>query len=318
VVTGFFETLAFAFDVTGPIFLAVVLGVVFKRAGLINDDFVHSASKLVFMVALPTLLFFSIVQADIGQLLNPRLLSLAGLGTFVFFIMLSLIAKTIVDEPRDRGVFIQGSFRGNLGIVGLAFCANAYGAPGLAAASIYLAVITILYNILSVYTLQKTLDQNNSSNFADVARGIARNPLMLSIISALILNQLHVNFHPVVLRTGEYFAQMTLPLALLCIGGSLTIKRDKESFSIVAWVMLFKLAVAPIMLTTLIYVAGFRGMDLGIVFLMSSAPTATVSFVMVQALRGNAPLAANIVVFTTLASMITVSVGLLFLKKTIS
>jgi hypothetical protein len=47
---------------------------------------------------------------------------------------------------------------------------------------------------------------------------------------------------------------------------------------------------------------------------MSSAPTAAASYVMVRAMGGNAVLAANIVVLTTLGSILTTSLGITVLR----
>ena len=56
-------------------------------------------------------------------------------------------------------------------------------------------------------------------------------------------------------------------------------------------------------------------MDLGILFLMSSTPTAAASYIMVKAMKGNETLAANIIVMSTVASLLTVSIGLAILKS---
>lgn len=313
---AWFDTLSFALNVTGPIFLVVLLGALLKRFGIIDDPFVEKASRLVFHVALPALLFFSIARADLNSVFNPALIALVCAGTVLVFLLLTLVAPLVVAQPRDRGVFIQGGFRGNLGVVGLAFCVNAYGNQGLAAAALLMAVLTVVYNILSVYTLNRSLlDQTASSGLAGVLRGIARNPLIIAIVAAFVIVQLKVEFHPVLLRTGEYFAQMTLPLALLCIGGTLNLKPRGGGFGVQAWAVAAKLLISPLLITGMAWAAGFRQMDLGMIFMMTSAPTAAASFVMVRALHGNATLAANIVVLTTLASLASVSIGLLLLKQ---
>ncbi len=70
-------------------------------------------------------------------------------------------------------------------------------------------------------------------------------------------------------------------------------------------------AAGKLLLVPLLFVGGgvawgFRGMELGILLLMSSAPTAAASYVMVRAMGGNAALAANIIALTTLGSLFTV------------
>lgn len=56
--------LQFSLSITGPICLMLVLGVIFKRFGLINDNFIEIGSKLVFKVTLPAMLFVSIVASE--------------------------------------------------------------------------------------------------------------------------------------------------------------------------------------------------------------------------------------------------------------
>jgi predicted permease len=60
---------------------------------------------------------------------------------------------------------------------------------------------------------------------------------------------------------------------------------------------------------------GFRGMELGVLLFMSSAPTAAASYVMVKALGGNAFLAANIIAITTVGSLITTSASMMLLGQ---
>ena len=55
-------------------------------------------------------------------------------------------------------------------------------------------------------------------------------------------------------------------------------------------------------------------MDLGILFLLSASPTAAASYVMTRAMGGNAGLAANIIVLTTLGSILGSSLGITLLR----
>jgi predicted permease len=59
---------------------------------------------------------------------------------------------------------------------------------------------------------------------------------------------------------------------------------------------------------------GVRGEQLGILFLLLSSPVAAASFVMVVAARGDGALAANIVVLSTLCSVVTVTAGFYLLS----
>ena len=61
----FYQAFSFATTVTAPIFLLLVLGVLLRRFQLIDEHFSHVASRLVFNVALPVMLFMSVLKVDL-------------------------------------------------------------------------------------------------------------------------------------------------------------------------------------------------------------------------------------------------------------
>jgi len=303
---------SFAFSVTGPIFVILLLGIALSRVGLINDAFVDVGSRLVFNVTLPSLLFISISKTNLSETANLGLIGYALAATATVYLLLEVIAAHVVEPRADRGVVVQGAFRSNMGIVGLAYCVNAYGDLGLAAASIYLGLVTILLNVLAVVTLNRSLNKHRSV-WATLG-AIARNPLILGILLALPVAWAQIELPAVLLKTGEYFAQMTLPLALLCTGASLSLKPVRDELRNAAYATAGKLVLVPVLMTAGGYWLGFRGIDLGILFLMSSSPTAAASYVMTRAMGGNAGLAANIIAYTTLGSMLVTSLGVMLLR----
>jgi malonate transporter len=302
---AFLQSLSYSFSITGPIFVVLALGIYLNRAQIINDNFIEIGSKLVFNITLPALLFISISQTSIAESANLKLVLFGLVATFTVYLMLELVAQWLIPRREDRGVVVQGGFRSNMGIIGLAYCVNAYGGPGLVAASLYLALVTILYNILAVITLNRSL--NRAGGVAKTLKDIARNPIILSIVAALPFATMAWPLPSLLLRSGEYFAQMTLPLALLCTGASLNFKALRADLNSAVVSTICKLMVVPMLLISGGIALGFRGMDLGVLALMSSAPTAAASYIMVRTMAGNAALAANIIVMTTLGSLFSTS-----------
>ena len=309
----FVALLGFAFGVTAPIFVLVFLGIFLKRIQFIDEAFMDSATKLVFNVSLPSLLFVSMIKTDIQNVINGPYLGIALLGTFLSFIILSLIAPLVVKNRGDRGVFVQGGFRANLAIIGLAFVLNAYGEEGVAKASILISVVTVLYNVLSIYTLRANLD-TGPLRVSSLLISIAKNPLIIAIVLGIGANLIAFPIPDFAITAGEYLSYMTLPLALICIGGTISFAEFKKSTDASIVAVAFKLVIAPLLIVYPAYLWGFEKMDLGILFLMIASPTAAASYVMVKGVGGNAKLAANIIVISTLASLFTVSFGLAVLK----
>lgn len=308
------STINFAFSVTGPIFVMVVLGGVLKRYRIIGEGFISQASLLVFKVSLPVLLGMSMIKTDIATVFDIVTIANASLSTLFVFVLLTLTAFIFVKNPRDKGVYIQGAFRGNLAIVGLAFCFNLYGDAGIAKASILMSILVLMYNVLSIYTLTTTLT-DKKMNLESMLISIVKNPLIIGIVLGISINLLHIPVHPVLMQTGNYLSQLTLPVALICIGASLSFAEMKNTKVVASAAVIAKLIVTPAIITFIGYIGGFSKMDLGILFLMSSTPTAAASYVMVKAMNGNETLAANIIVISTVASLFTVSIGLAVLKS---
>lgn len=295
------STFDFAFMVIGPVLVLLIIGQVLYRRGMLNDQFVEAGSKLVFNLALPALLFISISQADFAHAANPALIVMGLAGTLVFFVLLMAFCHFSVTKRQDRGVVIQGGFRANMGIIGLAYCANTYGSDGLAAASVYLGCVTILYNVLSIFVLNFYLDGHRS--IVQNLKGMATNPLIVSIAIALPFSYFQVSLPAVMITTGKYFAQLTLPLALICTGASLQFRSMGSDFRNILISTVSKCLLYPGVMVLIAYTTGFRGIDLGIVLLMCISPTAAASYVMVRALGGNYRLAASIIAVTTLISL---------------
>ena len=293
--------LSFISNVILPVLVLLLLGYALHKRSLINDAFVDNGSKLVFSIALPTLLFVSISRADFATAANPTLLAVGLIGTLIFFVVLLLYVSVTSIPDNARGVVVQGGFRANMGIIGLAFCAQTYPGEGLAMASVYLGCVTILYNVLSVAVLNHFHGAHKSLSAA--GRGIITNPLIISIVLALVVSYFSLPLPKIVYVTGDYLAQLTLPLALLCTGASLKFRRlhqDRFSLTIAT---VSKCLLYPFFLLTVGYWCALDKGALGVLLLMAISPTAAASYVMVRHIGGDHHLAASIIAVTTALSL---------------
>ncbi|MCP3700585.1 MAG: AEC family transporter [Aliivibrio sp.] len=311
---NFITQLLFSASITGPICLMLFLGVLLKRTRLINDNFIEVASKLVFQVTLPAMLFLSIVNANHDFTSSSHLIIYGLIANFLFFLFTIYSTRFTFKNKQDHGVIIQGGFRSNTAIIALAYVANAYGNAGVALAAIYVAATTILYNIQAVIALTPK-DDNDKQAFGVIVKTLTKNPLIISIILGIACSSLSAPIPKIITQAGQYFANMTLPLALLCAGGSLNLPSMKKDNLATWFATSYKLILSPVFITIGGILLGFRGLDLGLLFFMSAAPTAAASYVMARAMGGNAILAANIIAQTTVASLGTCTLGIFILSS---
>ncbi|SDL82008.1 hypothetical protein SAMN05661010_02660 [Modicisalibacter muralis] len=299
-------------EVTLPVFAMVFIGIGLKRIGWIDSAFIATASALVFRATMPTLIFLSIIQADLDATFNPKLLGFFAIATLGTFLLSWLWASWRVPYA-DRGVYVQGAFRGNCGIVGIALAASMYGSYGLSAGALLLGVVILCYNIFSVIVLV-AYQPGKRADWRSIFKHIAHNPLILSVLVAIPVAWFDIALPGWVMTSGNYFASLTLPLALICIGGTLSVSALRSERSTALGASLMKMVTLPALATAAAWLVGFSGAELGLLFLFFASPTAAASFVMVKAMGGDARLAANIIALTTLLASVTVTSGVFVLR----
>ena len=301
-----------ALQVSVPTFAWVLGGLLLHRVGLLSDALISRTSRLAFNVGLPVMLFAGAAQVDYATLGSARYL-LAGVLATLSTLALAWLYSHWRGHPRAlQGIFVQAAFRSNLAIVGVALAVSAYGERGPVLAALPVALMTALYNVLAVWVLNTTLGAGTSPR--SLLAGIARNPLIIGIAAGVALSLSGLPVPALLVPLSSGLSQFFLPLMLLCIGGSMKLS-DLRSAGTITWEATFwRLCVGPLLAVLLAMAVGVRGEQLGVLFLLVSSPVAASSFVMVVAARGDGVLAANIVVLTTLLSMVTVTAGFFLLS----
>lgn len=295
--------LQFAFGITGPILLLLVIGWSVRSLGWVNDTFVSQANTVVFNIAMPVMLFFAVSSGTFDQALNLTLTLIGAIGTVILVSLLLLVGKVL---PMDqRGVFVQGSYRGNLAILGVALCVATYGDSVLPMVALYIGVVTTVYNVLAIWVL----------NSSGALTKLAKNPILIGIIAGAIASLVQLPVPVFIESTGRYLAQMTLPLALLCIGATLDFSSLRTHGKSISLAVIFKLLVSPVLLVSAGYMAGLDNTELGVLFFMSASPTATASYIMARQMTSHGALAAEIVAVTTALGVLTYTLGLALLRS---
>jgi predicted permease len=290
----------------------VVLGLVLRRLGVLTETLINRVSLWSFRLGLPVMLFAGAAQVDYCAL-GAAYYLLAGVFATCLTLALAWLYSGWRGHPRPlQGIFVQAAFRSNLAIIGIALAVAAYGERGPVLAALPVAMLTALYNVLAVWVLNTTLGAG--ATIAGVLGGIARNPLIIGIAAGVLLAVSGVPTPAFVAPLGAGLSTFFLPLMLLCIGGAMQLSKLRST-GLIAWeATVWRLCVGPLIAVVLALAMGVRGEPLGVLFLLMSAPVAAASFVMVVAARGDGVLAANIVVLTTLLSIITVTLGFFLLS----
>lgn len=312
------EAILFAITIVLPNLFLMGLGFFMQRRGEASKAFIDQASSFVFNYCLPCLLFFSVVDSEVNYAKQIVLIIAGVVVTMILFIGSELYAKRFVKLPADQGVFVQGVFRSNMAIIGLATVANAYGEEGLSIGAVYMGVVTILFNILAVITLSrvsKSASDTWVSRLTLIVKKLATNPLMVALLAAFAYKALSLPpITGVIHTTGDLLAAVALPLALICAGASIDLKSMLSLSGVSMQASIGRIVIAPLIAIAIGLGFGLTGMHMGVLFLMVAAPTAAASYVMAKAMGGNDVLAANILGFTTVVGLFGMAIGAAILR----
>ena len=298
-----YTLLSFAFSITGPVLLLLLIGWFVRHLGMISDAFIREANTLVYNIAFPVMLFYALSATPLHESIDWPLTLIGLFGTLA--IVLILIAFGRLVPADQRGVFIQGGYRGNLAILGVALAIATYDESVLPRIAMYIAVVTTAYNIVAVWVLQSK----------GALRQMMRNPILIGIVAGVIGSALSIQTPAFMEATGLYLTNMALPVALICIGASLKFSGLKSHMRSLLLASIFKLIISPLLLIGLGIYFGLRDERLAILFFMSASPTATASYILARQLTPHGALAAEIIAVTTALGVLTYTIGLVMLRS---
>lgn len=311
------EYLILSTNVLFPVLSMIVIGYILKKVGLADDDFVSKSSALVFKLALPAAMFYSTVNSKASFEFDFETWKLVmftcGSLTAVFFTACYIARKSTWDS-KTKGAFVQGSYRSNYVIIGYVIIENLFGDIAMLNMSLLAVFVIPLYNILAVVILTIYDPNNKEINIGGIIKNIAKNPLIIGIITGFIFKSLNIHIPVFVNNTLHLLKGISTPLALINIGSMFSLKIDLESRKPMFTAVAIKTIITPLIFTSLAVFWGYRDYTLGVMFIIFATPTAASSFIMAKVMNSNDSLASNIVVISTTLSFITIFTGITLLK----
>ncbi len=308
------SVLLFTFEIVAPIFFLILIGSALQKTSLVSDTFVRQSSNFVFNISLPALIFVKLSNVSIEETFDESLIITSMILVFIIFLISWGVSTFIAKSPEDQGSFIQGSFRSNFAIVGLAIILGMFGEKSLGKAALLLAFIMPLYNVLAVIALTVPFHKESHIKLSKMIKDILTNPLIVAAIVSIFFSIFEIKIWSPIEKTMHYLGTIALPLALVGIGATLKMDRIIKASTLAFTSSFLKIILFPALAVLVGSAVGFKGSDLGIFFILFAAPTAIASFVMAEAMHCNSKLAGDIIAISTVLSIFTITIGLVVLK----
>lgn len=301
-----------AMQVVVPIYLMIVIGYIAKRFGVFSRDTLKEMNRSVFRIFLPMLLFENMVQATLS-VSDAGLLLYAAACAFVIYLAVCIIVFQVVKDRSRAATVAQGMYRSNFALLGIALTETMYGSGQTEVTGMLVAVIVPLYNVLAVILFEIAKGEKKP-NVGKILLGVAKNPLILGTGLGLLVHLSGLQIPTMINSAIVSLGQIATPLALVVMGGNFefrqTLRNRKPLFAVAS----VRLVLIPILFTILAVLVGYRGKALYALFLMYATPTAVASYAMASVMGGDEDLAGEIVLITTVLSLLTVGIGVFLLN----
>ena len=309
------ENLIFSLNATVPVFLMMVLGLVFRKLGWIDDVFASKMNKFVFLVPLPVLVFEDLATVDFSEAWNLKFVLFCFAATLAS-IGIAAAVSFLWKDKSIQGEFIQASYRSSAALLGIAFIQNIYGDAGMAPLMIIGSVP--LYNVMAVVVLaffkpeRRHLDK---AVWKATFKGIVTNPIIIGIAAGLVWSALKIPMPSIMEKTVSNISAVATPLGLMAMGATFDIRKAFAKAKPAAVAAAMKLAGFAAVFLPLAVMLGFRREELVAILVMLGSATTVSCFVMAKNMGHEGVLTSSVVMLTTLFSAFTLTGWLYVLRS---
>lgn len=295
-----------------PVVVLLAIGIILKRYGYTDHAFLQTSDRLVYHIFFPVMLFYKIGGASYGDAMNWNF-CVAALAALAVMFSLSIVLIRFCRVPDfQAGSFAQSCYRFNT-YIGVAVVLNSLGEEGIRYFGILISIAIPIINVVAVTTLSWYSQEKMTPlrRSGAIVRPLLANPLIIGCLAGIGYSYLFPGFPLFIDNSLQLIAMVTLPLALLSIGGSLSFQglHRHLAFSLLAAVV--KLLIFPLIGFWFLRLFDVTGTPFLVTMIFFALPTSTAIYVLSSQMQSDTELASSAILVSTLLSFPVLTVVLL-------
>ena len=299
------ESIKLSFEAVMPIFILMLLGYVIKKIKLADKKSLDVINKVIFKIFLPVLLFYNIYSTQTSDVFDVKLIIFTIVGIFFIFILGYFAVLFLTKDNSKRGVMLQGFFRANFAILGIPLVGYICGNETSGLASLMVAVVIPVFNILAVVALERFRNGNVKLDILKLLKGVITNPLIIGCVIGIIFFILNIKLPAIVEKSVKDISSIATPLSIIILGSVFEFSDIKGYFRENFIVVLTRLIIVPLIIIPVAVLLGFSGEALACLLVVFASPVAVSSFAMAQQMDGDQSLASQVVVLSSAFCLVT-------------
>lgn len=289
-------------NVIAPIF--VIMGIGFFMQKKFTLD-IQTLARMNIYFLIPGFIFVKLYSMQFSASLFVYITLFFILFTIIIYIIAHVVSKMLRLETGERTTFSNSVLFFNSGNYGVPVNDLVFASDPLAMSVqvVVLALQNVFLFSYGVFSLQAV-----EIGKLKAALSYFRMPVLYAILAGIILNVLDVPIVSFIWVPANYIADAMIALALFTLGAQVSRIKLMTGLTTVYYSLLLRLAIGPIVAFIIIILFKVDGVIAQALLISSAMPTSINSAVIAQEYNNHPNLAAQIVLFSTLLSAITVSI----------
>jgi predicted permease len=291
-------------DILLPVFLLV--GVGYLLGPRLSID-ARSLARSAYYVFAPAFIFRLLSAADLDADIVLRVVGALALTTFLAGGAALLLGRGLARPAKVTAALILIAVYGNVGNFGLPVITFAFGEEALALAGIAFLTVNALAFLIGV-----TVATWHRSSPLRAFGTALRTPALVVVLPAVVVNAGDVSLPLFAERSIGLLADAMIPVMLMTLGIQLAAMERPRIGTDVVLASGLRLLLAPAITAVLVGAFGLVDVDAGVTVVQSAMPAAVFTSIIAIEHDLEPDLVTTTVLFTTLASAVTLS-GVLLL-----
>ncbi|GAA0286701.1 hypothetical protein GGQ92_000929 [Gracilibacillus halotolerans] len=284
-----------------PIFILLFIGFVIQMRFQLD---LGTLAKINIYFIVPGFIFVRLYESDFGLDLFLKVLLFFILLVFLLYCLAFITAKLMGIKGSKRTTFSNSVMFFNSGNYGVPVNDLVFRSDPFAM-SIQVIMLTLQNIFLFSYGIFSLRAHQDGKLKA--ALGYFKMPVLYAMLAGVLLNYWNVPIPSQIWIPANYIANSMIAIALFTLGAQVAkLKFKKGLYSVYASIVL-RLLGGPLLALLIIVTFNIEGVLAKALFIASSMPTSVNSAVIAEEYKSHPDLAAQTVLFSTVASMATVT-----------
>ncbi|MGP8305637.1 AEC family transporter [Vibrio sp. YIC-376] len=297
-------------DVLLPLAMIVAAGFYTTKIRFFSQGFHADIGKFVLYFSLPAVILINLSQLDIQHAIELNFVSVYAMSGIISMGFALVVSKKILrSDWKDACINALGSGMPNSAFVAFPIVLSLFGGRFIEAFLMCVLVENLLFMPLCLLLLEisHSVKTNTLEKTKSIAKRIGRNPIIIAIVIALLINILGLTLPDFIIQSADWFSNTAVALALFAIGGALGQSFKIEEKRRTALVSITKLIVFPMISIGLLTIFPISGELKQVLIIFAAAPMLTI-YPILGSIYYQQKFCVNTLVTTTLASGITLSI----------